>query len=228
MIKSKIILPTIGTIFMLSVFSCKHNPQEDIKPDLNQNYTNDSVSFQTEILPLLVGNCAMTGCHDAISAAKGVVLNNYNNVINTARVIAFNPNNSELYEVLLETDANKRMPRPPAPPLNQEQIALIAKWINQGARNTNINRCDTNIFNFGAVQTIINNSCIGCHGNSNPQGGINLSNYSNIKQQAQSGKLLGSINHITGISPMPKGGNKLDACKITTIQKWVNAGYLNN
>jgi hypothetical protein len=228
MIKTQIILPIIGVIIMLSLLSCKHNPQEDIAPDLNNNYTNDSVSFQTEILPLLVGNCAMTGCHDATTAAEGVVLNNYNNVINTGKVSAFDPNNSELYAVLLETDPDKRMPRPPTPPLNQEQIALIVKWINQGARNTNIIRCDTNTFNFGAVQTIVNNSCMGCHGNSNPQGGINLSNYSYIKQETQSGKLLGSINHLLGISPMPKGGNKIEACKITIIQKWANAGYLNN
>ncbi len=213
---------------MLSVFSCKHNPQEDITPDLTNNYTNDSVSFQTEILPLLTGNCAMTGCHDAATAAEGVVLDNYNNVINTGDVTAFNTSNSDLYVVLLETDPKKRMPPPPAPPLTANQIALIAKWINQGARNTNIMRCDTNTFTFGAVQTIVNNLCIGCHSNSNPQGGINLSNYTNIKQETQSGKLLGSINHLLGISPMPKGGNKLEPCKITIIQKWADTGYLNN
>lgn len=219
------------TLLTVGFIACKHNPQEEVTPVLNNpgnNTNNDSVSFQTEILPLLVGNCAMTGCHDAASAAEGVVLNNYNNVINTAKVIAFNPNNSELYEVLLETDPDKLMPRPPAAPLTQAQIALIAKWINQGARNTNIVRCDTNTFTFGAVQTIINNNCGGCHSSANPQGGINLSDYNNIKQQTQSGKLLGSINHLPGNSAMPKGGNKLEACKITIIQKWAAAGYLNN
>lgn len=228
MIKTQIILPIIGIIFILGIFSCKHNAQEDITPDLNNNYSNDSVSFQTEVLPLLVGNCAMTGCHDAANGEASVVLNNYNNVINTGEVVAFNAGKSELYKVLIETDPNKRMPGPPAPPLTAAQIALIAKWINQGARNTNIIRCDTNTFNFGAVQTIVNNACIGCHSNTNPQGGINLSNYTNIKLQTQSGNLLGSINHLQGISPMPKGGNKIEACKITIIQKWANAGYLNN
>ncbi len=221
-------------ITLLSLTACKHDPQEIITPVINNpdngnnNNTNDSVSFQTEILPMLVGNCAMTGCHDAASASEGVILNNYNNVINTAKVIAFNPNNSELYEVLLETDPDKRMPRPPAAPLSQTQIALIAKWINQGARNTNIVRCDTNTYTFAAVQTIISNSCGGCHSSANPQGGISLGNYNNIKQQTQNGKLLGSINHLLGNSPMPKGGNKLESCKITIIQKWANAGCPNN
>jgi uncharacterized membrane protein len=219
------------TLLTIGLIACKHNPQEEATPILNNpsnNTTNDSVSFQTEILPLLIGNCAMGVCHDANSAADGVVLNNYTNVINTGRVRAFNPNNSELYDVLLETDPDKRMPRPPAAPLSQAQIALIAKWINQGARNTNIIRCDTNTFTFGTVQTIINNNCGGCHSSSNPQGGVNLSDYNNIKQQTQSGKLLGSINHLPGNSAMPKGGNKLESCKITIIQKWAAAGYLNN
>jgi uncharacterized membrane protein len=219
------------TLITLGFVACKHNPQEEVTPTLNNpsnNTNNDSVSFQTEILPLLIGNCAMGGCHDATSAADGVILNNYNNVINTAKVRAFEPNNSDLYEVLLETDPNKRMPRPPAAPLTQAQIALIAKWINQGARNTNIVRCDTNTFTFGAVQTIISNNCIGCHSSANPQGGVNLSDYNNIKQQTQNGKLIGSINHLPGNSAMPKGGYKLESCKIIIIQKWANAGCPNN
>jgi hypothetical protein len=45
---------------------------------------------------------------------------------------------------------------------------------------------------------------------------------------AQSGKLLGTINHAAGFSPMPKGGAKLSSCRIATIKKWIDAGMLNN
>lgn len=221
------------TASAMSFLACKHDPQAEVKPVLNNqngnnNIVNDSVSFQTEILPLLTGNCAMDGCHNAASAAEGVVLDNYNNVISTAKVIAFNPAKSELYEVLVETDQKKIMPRPPSPPLTQAQIELVAKWINQGARNTNIIKCDTNTFNFVTVQKIITNACIGCHNNNNAQGGVKLTDYNNIRQHTETGKLLSSISHLPGSSPMPKGGNKLEACKITIIKKWAAAGYLNN
>jgi hypothetical protein len=31
-----------------------------------------------------------------------------------------------------------------------------------------------------------------------------------------------------GYSAMPKGGNKLADCQITQVQKWIQAGALNN
>jgi hypothetical protein len=36
------------------------------------------------------------------------------------------------------------------------------------------------------------------------------------------------MNQTAGFKAMPQGGNKLDQCDINKIQKWVNAGALNN
>ena len=225
---SKLALFIFTALFFLA---CKHNPQEEVTPQktntINPTPENDSVSFQTEILPLLVANCAMSGCHDAGSAAEGIVLNNYNNVMRIVR--ANNTSNSDLYDVITETRINKRMPPPPANPLPPDQIALIAKWINQGAKNTNIPRCDTNVFTYtGAIQGILNTNCNGCHSNITTGGGVLLNSYDNAKNSAISGKLLCSVAQNSTCSPMPKGGAKLDACKITTIKKWIAAGYPNN
>jgi len=49
------------------------------------------------VLPLLVANCARSGCHDNISRAKGIVLTDYPQVMSTGKVKAGKPADSKLY-----------------------------------------------------------------------------------------------------------------------------------
>lgn len=217
---------------LLLIWACKHEPFAAPQPGSSNTGTgtnnpvpNDSVSFQTEILPILLSNCAMSGCHAQNNAQKNVRLNSYSNIMNSDVVEPGSPDRSELVEMIEEQDNDDRMPPPPAPRLTQAQIALIRKWISEGARNTNIIRCDTNIFTFASVNDIITTSCKGCHGSINPNGGVSLADHAGIKNAAQSGKLICAIEHSSGCSPMPQGGAKLDACKITIIKKWAASGY---
>jgi hypothetical protein len=78
------------------------------------------------------------------------------------------------------------------------------------------------------VVPILQTSCYGCHTGSAPSGGQAMGNYTADKIMALNGKLLGTITHATGFSPMPKGGTQLSACKIAVIQKWITAGAPNN
>lgn len=218
---------------VLLIVACKHDPfappalpgNNPVPGGNSPSVTNDSVSFQTEILPILQSNCAMSGCHAQNNPQKNVRLNTYANVMNSDVIEPGRPDKSELVEMIEETDEDKRMPPPPSPRLSQAQISLIRKWISEGARNTNIIRCDTGNFSFAAVNSIISTVCSGCHGTSNPSGGINLTNHTGIKNAAQSGKLICAIEHGNGCSPMPQGGAKLETCKITIIKKWAAAGY---
>jgi mono/diheme cytochrome c family protein len=73
----------------------------------------------------------------------------------------------------------------------------------------------------------MNTYCKGCHNQASLGGGIDLSTYATVKASA-AGRLMGSINHTAGYSAMPKGSNKLSDCQIRQIQKWINAGTLNN
>ena len=74
--------------------------------------------------------------------------------------------------------------------------------------------------------------CYSCHSTANAAtsgGGINLEVYTNLKALVDNGKLLNSINHVSGTSPMPKGvTSKIDACDIKIIEKWVANGAKNN
>ncbi|HEX5652539.1 MAG TPA: hypothetical protein VFX58_05665 [Chitinophagaceae bacterium] len=72
------------------------------------------------------------------------------------------------------------------------------------------------------------NSCLGCHSGPAPSGNILLDGYTNVRTVALSGKLYGSISHAAGFSPMPQGGNKMNACNLSKIKAWIDAGAPNN
>ncbi|MEZ4984738.1 MAG: c-type cytochrome domain-containing protein [Saprospiraceae bacterium] len=193
----------------------------------------DSVYFSLQILPILQSNCAFSGCHDAASHQDGVVLTSYTSVINTAQVRPFDLGDSELYEVITESDPDKVMPPPPSSRLSAEQISLIERWILQGAQDLNCDPaatgCDTTSVSFSnTVLPILQTYCVGCHSGNPPSGGINLSNYGGVQTVAANGRLAGSIRHDNGYQPMPQGGNQLSDCYIGQIVAWINAGALNN
>lgn len=78
-----------------------------------------------------------------------------------------------------------------------------------------------------SVKPILDSYCTGCHSTANAQGGVILDSYLKAKQAVDSRNLLGAIKH-TSSFPMPKGLPKLSNCKISTIEKWINEGALNN
>ncbi|HRI23094.1 MAG TPA: hypothetical protein PLZ45_00405 [Ferruginibacter sp.] len=227
------LLEIIGILlFLLIMMSCKHDiPIQVIETPVTggeQTCSADTVYFQNSVLPLLNSSCAMSGCHDAITHKEGVNLTTYGNVMATGGVRPGDPANSKLYKVLNQTGGD-RMPPPPAAAFTQAQKDLIYKWILQGAKNNACNDCDTTLFTYsGAVSPLMNSYCKGCHNPASAGGGIDLSTYAGVRSIALNGKLLGSIRHDAGFIAMPQGGNKLSACRITQVQKWISAGSPNN
>jgi uncharacterized membrane protein len=213
-------------------FGCRHQIFDSdgsgggIPPAVS-NCSPDTVYFVNEIMPVISSNCTMSGCHDNITHADGVNLTTYNNIMRYVR--SGNASNSELYKVIIKTN-DDRMPPPPMPALTTEQKTKIQKWINQGAKNNNcIGSCDTAQFTYsGAIKVIMSNKCVGCHNPSSLGGNIDLSTQNGVKAVALNGRLYGSVAHQPGFSPMPKNSSKLSDCEIRQIQKWINAGSLNN
>lgn len=196
----------------------------------------DTVYFSRDILPILISNCAKSGCHDAASAQDNVVLTDYQLVIQTGDIVPGNLFDSDLYEVLVEDDPDKKMPPPPNSPLANEQLLLIQTWILQGAQDLSCgdstgsgNGCDTLNVSFSqTVMPILNNTCTGCHNSNGASGGIYLSTHAGVASAASSGKLYGAIAHLNGFSPMPQGGNQLPSCDIKQIKAWIDEGALDN
>lgn len=196
-----------------------------------QTCSPDTAYFQQQVLPILQSNCAVSGCHDAISRQNGVQLTDYNKIITTGDVRAGNPNNSEIWEKINESDPSDRMPPPPRPALSQAQKDIIRKWILQGAKNNSCvaSSCDSlNVTYSASIKNIVTNKCQGCHSGGAPSGGIDLSTYNGIKTKVNDGRLWGAVNHLPGYSAMPKNGQKLSDCEIGIFRKWIAAGAPNN
>lgn len=239
---------------LLGISSCKHSPlgidPSDITPSdptgngsidttiidstqMGRICSPDTVYFDQQILPILQSSCAFSGCHDAASAQDGVVLTNYERVMQTADIRPFRTNDSELYEVITENDPDDVMPPPPASRLTGEQIALIATWINQGAQNLQCDpdagSCTTNSRSYNThIRPILQNRCVGCHSGGSPSGGVSLNNYTGVLTVVNSGQLLGAIRQETGFANMPPNGNALPQCTIDQIAAWIQDGAPNN
>ncbi len=188
----------------------------------------DTVYFQNQILPLIQSSCAKSGCHDALSQQEGIRLTDYQSIITTGQIIAYNPGSSELYEVITETDPDKIMPPPPYSALTSEQISLIYNWIAQGAKNNYCNQlCDTTQVTYsGTIRPILQTYCIGCHTTAFPSAGIALQTHAELVSNIN--RVTGSINHSNGFSPMPKNAARLSDCMLSQFDIWVSAGMPNN
>lgn len=195
----------------------------------------DTVYFERDVLPVLISNCAKSGCHDETTRADGVVLTSFENTFSTGDVIPGDPEESDLYERLVEDRLQRRMPPAPAAPLAQDQIDLIFTWISQGAQNlscgdtSTVGECDTTDISYSVhIQPVLNTYCVGCHKGANPSGGVSLDSHVGVAQVAASGKLLGSIYHLDGFVPMPQNGDPLSACTIAQVKAWVDSGTPDN
>jgi len=215
------------------IVSCKHEIPF-FAPDSSTASGDSSIAcdpnkiyFQQQVLPILVSNCAQSGCHDNGSHKEGIILTSYNSTMQTGGIRPGSPNQSKIYEKI----ANGEMPPAGHTPLTPTQKTLIYNWILQGAENLVCqNMCgDTvNVTYSLSVKTTITNKCQGCHSGANPQGAIDLTTYANVKAQVTNGKLWGAVNWTPGYSPMPKNGAKLSICELTKIQKWIAQGAPNN
>lgn len=91
--------------------------------------------------------------------------------------------------------------------------------------------CSTDSVTYsGTVNAILAQNCArsGCHDAATAMSGVNLSSVAGAQIIAKDGRLLGTINHAAGYSPMPKDAAKLDDCRISQISKWIADGAPDN
>lgn len=95
----------------------------------------DPVSFKSDIAPLLINNCL--ACHGPKKAEGGYRIDTYEKVIaagdsTSPGFHAKDVEGSEAFRRIIETNPKERMPLD-GDPLTPEQIALLKKWIEEGA-----------------------------------------------------------------------------------------------
>lgn len=237
-------------LFLLQMTACVHEPGEiepmprDSMPidttvivDTTTNGLQlcdpDTVYFQFDVLPILLANCAISGCHDAASHAADVILDNHDNTIKTTEIKLTDPATSDIYERITDIDPNIKMPVPPNAALSADEAGIILKWIEQGAQDLLCDpfvNCDTMDISYANdVQGIlIERKCISCHDDDTPGGDLSLHTHAFLELAANNGTLVGAISQQQGFSKMPPNAPKIPACEIAQITAWVNAGALNN
>jgi len=96
----------------------------------------DAVSFRRDVAPILVKQCQ--GCHGPEKSKGGFRLDSFYRLTKageskTAPLVAGQPGNSNLFRLITAADEDDRMPQK-ADPLPPAQVALIRRWIEEGAK----------------------------------------------------------------------------------------------
>lgn len=89
--------------------------------------------------------------------------------------------------------------------------------------------CDTTQVRYsGTIAPIIELNCYSCHEGEQSVSGIPLNGYNNLKAMVDAGRLVGSLRHLDGFSPMPQNASALPECELLKIEKWVDDGAPDN
>jgi len=185
--------------------------------------TSSALCFDSQVLPIIYSNCAESGCHDSKTRAEGYDLSTYNGIMKG--VIAGSSSKSKIYTEM----SSGKMPESPRK-MAGSQIAIIKQWIDEGAKNIT---CGARVIDAAiptfvkSIKPIIDIYCVGCHQTKAAKGGVILDSYTFIKNYVENQKLWHVINYHVGYVGMPQN-QKLGACQIEAIKKWIVAGAVNN
>jgi len=124
--------PSLSAMFPILLFvvliinSCYYDKQEELYQYSKLN-TCDTMafSFNVKVKPIFQNYCM--GCHNAVTARGGVILENYDGVKNVAQ-------NGRLFGAISRNAGFVPMPKD-APKLSECNITLIRKWIENGMLN---------------------------------------------------------------------------------------------
>ncbi|HNP94036.1 MAG TPA: hypothetical protein PKJ63_00360 [Cyclobacteriaceae bacterium] len=125
----------IKTIIAVSIVSMMFTACDNDK--FPEPGVKDNVSFALDIQPILTAECAT--CHNPSEVAvpdfrEGYAYESIEDLITEGDVIPGDAEGSELVEMLEGNSADGNT-MPPAGPMAPTKIALIKKWIDEGAKN---------------------------------------------------------------------------------------------
>jgi len=121
MISKKILFSLLTIAFVSIVVSSCYYDKEDLLYGSNVDCSTIDAKYSTAINPLMQSKCAYSGCHDAGTAAAGVVLENHTQVAAKAGRI----------KIRCITESSM----PPGAPLSTNEKLALQCWINAGTPN---------------------------------------------------------------------------------------------
>lgn len=213
----------ISIAFVAVLAACVHDP---FPPDPETLCRTGGVDFRNEVLPMLTANCGMSGCHGQGSAEDGFSVETYSSIIE--EVSPGDLSDSDLWEVITDSDPDDRMPLAPNPPLSSDQIDLIRRWIMEGAQETDCGRISCSYVSVPSYQNdiapIADKFCSGtCHAGSTPSGGFVLTSKAAWEDAIDNRGLLDALTGSNGKQQMPPSG-QIDTCYINMVSRWNSTG----
>lgn len=234
--KTFLFLSFIGGLVVFS--SCTH--ETTLQPNLEE-----TVYFNTQVLPMFQNTCAVSGCHNSATKKDGYDLSNYASIVSKG-IIPGDATKSLIYKTI--TGESKLMP--PNNPLPIDQRTLVKLWIDQGAEETidpsslpdSVVVTDTTAkgapFCFSRdVHPILTSNCgtSGCHDATTREEGYNFTSYETtiakgvISGNANQSKIYKVIttsqNEDDFMPPSPR--SPLTNEQISAIKKWIDEGIKN-
>ena len=128
-------LGVVGSFMIITggLWTCKDTITDGGYDDIV--FPDSNVSYGRHVEPLFLRACAIPGCHDDNTQAGDLSLETYQAArARVGMIIPGDPDNSLLVR-RIEGQLGGRMPPPPLPDLNVNQIKGIRTWIREGAQN---------------------------------------------------------------------------------------------
>jgi len=186
------------------------------------------VCYQSDVLPVLVSSCGITGCHDQTTHKEGYTITSYANVMSNL-VVAGSPTTSRLYTAISGNPSSENfMPPKPYAALTTAVKDSIFNWIKNGALNdVCTSSCDTTgvVTYQKQISALISKNCISCHSGTNASKGILLDTYAGVKTYLDNGKLLAAVK---GTSIQMPPSYSISTCELRQIILWKSNGATQN
>ncbi len=251
-----------GSFFAHKPVKLGQDPEAAQEADMKASLPgpDEPVDFDSHVLPILVERCQ--SCHNApydkngrtIHPKAGLRLDNYEWVmkgnLDGTVVEAGKPDASYLYEVLtLDEEEDMFMP-PKGGPLTTEQIDVIKRWIEDGAKPSGKVTADSSdgISFHDHVFPLLEERCLDCHAapyvkngrTIHPKAGLRLDTYEWIIKGNLDGTIIekGNPDESTLVAVvtlesddpeiMPPKGDPLSSSEIEMLKQWIKEGAKEN
>lgn len=125
----KITILSLAMMFIVAIISsCTHDPQEMPAPDDDNDPPGDTiqVTYSGDVVPILTNNQCLS-CHSAASQTGGVDLETFESLLQFV-------DNGRLMGAINHDPGYYPMP-PGGAKINDDDIAIIQKWIDDGTPN---------------------------------------------------------------------------------------------
>ena len=125
----------LSLLFIAALFNgCYYDNLDEMHPAPPPCDTSGTISFNTDILPIMNGSCGgqNSACHNGDASSSGYGLGNYTDVINSIN------NSGRFMETITHSTSISSsiwMPKGTSSKIDECSIAKIQKWFDNGKLN---------------------------------------------------------------------------------------------